>query len=346
MSKLVPNAFLSPLFPKVPGYIVRPPPHPVASLQAGVLGEGALLRLRKSAGLAASGRLFAQRIVDASAKPGRISDYLKHLVTDEYIEYLRSVNDVSEHNFLASARAYIDYLTHAPLTTHAIDLMVGSYLVSRGAFPSGVGFMGFPRASCTSVNEVVAHGIPDLRPLEQGDILNVDLTCFMHGFFGDCSATFIHGKSSLDTSRLAAAPQQLVFKAIPQIRDGMTLYDLADLMDKERRLLGGFKCVSYFCGHSIGQHLHEKPNIFHTLEGLNKATVEDLREERLFRGQVITIEPILIEEGGDTKGHLWPDGWTWVTGDGSRTAQHEEMILVNDDYPEVLTVPDDQEVGL
>ena len=345
MKGLVPNAFFSPAFPRVPKRIVKPV-HPSISAYPIKLEDDELKRLRTAAGIAASARLLAQRFIQADVDNGKISSYLRCLVTDEYVQYLRERNSFSQELNLSSSANYIDILARSRPTTHAVDLVVGSYLVSRGAYPSGVGFMGFPRAACISVNEVVAHGIPDLRPLEKGDILNVDVTCYKDGLFGDCSGTFGFHTSDEVTLRFISAPQELVKTACSRLQVGMSLFELADLMDKERSMIGPYHCVSYFCGHSIGKSLHEKPNIFHTLKGLNSETLKDLKEERLRDGQVITIEPILVEQGGDPKGVIWPDGWTWVTADGSRTAQHEEMVLISELGPEIFTVPDDPYVGL
>jgi methionine aminopeptidase type I len=347
MQRLSPNVFVSPPFPRVPHHILRPLSHPVPSPFAKALSKFDIQLLHNAAEIAASARLFAQRIIERTANQDKVKQYLEKLVTEEYVDSLRQIISVgSPDTVYKSRRLYIDYLIHHPLTTHAADLMVGAYLVSRSAYPSGVGFMGFPRATCTSVNETVAHGIPDLRPLETGDIVNVDLTCYLDGFFGDCSATFIYGASETETSALVAAPNALVRKTIESLHENMSLFDLAALMDEEREKIGNFKCVEYFCGHSIGRHLHEKPNIFHTLEGLSEDVKQSLRNERLFRGQVLTIEPILVAKEGETKGKLWPDGWTWVTVDGSWTAQHEDMVFLGEDGPEVLTVPDDENVGL
>lgn len=232
----------------------------------------------------------------------------------------------------ASGLALAKRLASVGTTTESIDMEVSRYLVSRGAYPSGIGFMGFPKAICQSVNEIVAHGIPDSRPLESGDIVNFDITAYKDGFYGDNSDTFMIGDVAPDHARLVEATREALHAAISLCRPGQRFSRIADEIGKvaERE---GFGVVDYFCGHFIGREMHIAPNIHHT------RNVEIMKRIEMSPGMLFTIEPILTE--GSPEGELWKDGWTYVTKDKGRTAQAEHMVLITENGAEILTVPDD-----
>ena len=232
----------------------------------------------------------------------------------------------------ASALALAKDLTKVGVTTEQIDKDVAEYIVSRGAFPSGIGFMGFPKAICQSVNEIIAHGIPDSRPLQNGDIVNFDITAYKGGFYGDNSDTFLVGDVDQDGKRLVETVRESLHVAISICRPGQKFSRIADeisrIADRE-----GYGIVDYFCGHFIGREMHIAPNIHHTK---NVAIMEKLE---MAPGMLFTIEPILTE--GSPEGEVWEDGWTYVTKDKGRTAQAEHMVLITNDGHEILTIPDD-----
>jgi methionyl aminopeptidase len=280
-------------------------------------------------------------------KPANIPDFIKrpphHIskLIPEIYSHQEAGKIRSSAMIAASTRSLVDQLFTKPMSTHEIDLSCQKYIISRNAYPSGIGFHGFPRATCTSVNEVVAHGIPDERILSESDVVNVDITCFYNGYFGDCSTNYCLAPDQ-NTKNMMESVKTLVLRTIEFIRPGMSLYEIAACMDtvkKELRI--EYKTVNYFCGHFIGDTLHSKPDVMHSIIGLDSVTISNMKSFKLKPGHVFTIEPILVEEG--TEGDLWPDGWTVVTKDKGITVQHEEMVLITENGAEILTIADDKD---
>jgi methionyl aminopeptidase len=233
----------------------------------------------------------------------------------------------------ASALALARKLAVSGTTTEQVDLETARYIVSRQAFPSGIGFMGFPKAICQSVNEVIAHGIPDSRPLENGDIVNFDITAYKGGFYGDNSDMVSIGSVDQSGQRLVDSTREALEAAVHACRPGQKFSVIADAVTRVATR-EGFGVVDYFCGHFIGREMHIQPNIHHT-RGFD---VMDRLE--MVPGMLFTIEPILTE--GTTEADVWTDGWTYVTKDKGRTAQAEHMVLITQDGHEILTIPDDK----
>ena len=233
----------------------------------------------------------------------------------------------------ASALLLATRIAQVGVTTEEIDKAVSSYIVSRGAYPSGIGFMGFPKSICVSVNEVVAHGIPDNRPLQNGDIVNFDVTCWKDGFYGDCSGMVAVGEVDAEGHRLINTTQEATETAIDKCTEGETLSVVPNTISEIARK-AGFSVVPYFAGHFIGRSMHQAPNVSHWHSD------ESMRNVVLKEGHVFTVEPILCE--GDPEANVWQDGWTYVTKDGGRTAQFEHTIVVRKNQPERLTIPDNE----
>ena len=248
-------------------------------------------------------------------------------VKHDELEYARSSARIA-----ASALAFAKSLVKTGVTTEAIDTEVSRYIVSRKAFPSGIGFMGFPKAICQSVNEIIAHGIPDNRPLEDGDIVNFDITAYKGGFYGDNSDTFLVGNVDEEGKKLVAASREALEAAIHICRPGQRFSCIADEIQRVSCKYG-YGVVEYFCGHFIGREMHISPNIHHT------CNVDIIKNLTMETGMLFTIEPILTE--GGTEYEIWNDSWTYVTKDRGRTAQAEHMILITETGHEVLTIPDD-----
>jgi methionyl aminopeptidase len=246
------------------------------------------------------------------------------------LDYLRESARIAASSLLV-ARG----LAKPGVTTEAIDHEVSRYITDRDAYPSGIGFMGFPKAICSAVNEVVAHGIPDSRPLEDGDIVNFDITSYKNGFYGDNSCMALVGDVDPDGIRLVDATREALLAAIHECRPGQRFSVIADAIEAVARR-GGYSVVEYFCGHFIGQAMHIQPNIHHTRgsPAMDRLIMEP--------GMVFTIEPILCE--GSAEAEVWSDGWTYVTKDKGRTAQWEHMVLITPDGHEILTVPDDRDL--
>lgn len=238
----------------------------------------------------------------------------------------------------ASALLVAQRKAQVGVTTDEVDRAVSAYLVSRGAYPSGIGFMGFPKSICTSVNEVIAHGIPDTRPLQNGDIVNVDITCWKDGYYGDCSVMLEIGDVDAQAKRLVRATREATDAAINACTAGSRLSVVSDEVCKvaAREKLA---VVEYFTGHFIGKEMHLLPNVLHADPS------RSMDDFILKEGHVFTVEPILTE--GSTFCHVWGDGWTYVTADGGWAAQYEHTILVTGSgLAERLTIPDDEAAGL
>lgn len=216
------------------------------------------------------------------------------------------------------------------VTTEAVDSLVHQFLISQGAYPAAINFFGFPKSICASVNEVACHGIPDLRPLCEGDIVSYDCTAYLDGFFGDCAGTTIVAPVSRAHAKLVAAAKECLNVAVRIVKPGVPIATVGRVIQEFARS-EGFSVVSEFCGHFIGRRLHLPPLVPHGFP--NDAT-------HVFRvGQTFTIEPIICEGSGEVRS--WNDGWTTVTQDCGRCAQFEHTLVVTEDGAVPLTVADD-----
>lgn len=212
------------------------------------------------------------------------------------------------------------------ITTDQIDQVVHEHAVSMGAYPSPLNYRGFPKSVCTSVNEVICHGIPDNRPLQDGDIVNVDVTLYFDGFHGDLNETFTVGSVDAAGQRLIDCSRRCLEKAIEACAPGVRYRDIGAIIESEARK-DGFTPNRTYCGHGINRLFHCPPTVPHYA---NNKAVGIMRP-----GHVFTIEPMICEGVG--KDEHWPDGWTAVTADGRRSAQFEETLLITEDGVQVLT---------
>ncbi|MGQ0616158.1 MAG: type I methionyl aminopeptidase [Acidimicrobiia bacterium] len=232
----------------------------------------------------------------------------------------------------AACRAAHDVLvTLAPLvragvTTDELDAAAHQAYLDEGGYPSPLGYRCFPKSICTSVNEVVAHGIPDDRQLAEGDIVNCDVTIYLDGMHGDCSATFCVGEVAPDVRRLVDVTAEALAAAIATVRPDARLRDIGRAIETLAHQ-NGLGVVRELVGHGIGEEFHAAPYVRHYEEPRDR--------ERLQPGMAFTIEPMLTL--GDPDLVMWDDGWTIVTFDGSPSAQFEHTVLVTDTGVEVLT---------
>ncbi|CAG9462337.1 unnamed protein product [Pedinophyceae sp. YPF-701] len=243
------------------------------------------------------------------------------LRTPEEIETLRSVCRLAREVLDAAHRA-----VKPGVTTDEIDRVVHEYAVEHGSYPSPLNYFNFPKSVCTSVNEVICHGIPDKRELEEGDIVNVDVTVYKDGMHGDLNETFAVGKVDDASIKLMKTAHDCLHKAIEQVKPGTRFRDLGDVISRHATSQN-LSVVKTYCGHGIGDLFHCAPNIPHYAR--NKAV------GAMKAGQVFTIEPMI--NAGGWKDTTWPDGWTAVTLDGSRSAQYEHTMVVTETGCEVLT---------
>ncbi|CAL1700001.1 unnamed protein product [Somion occarium] len=230
------------------------------------------------------------------------------------------------------ARATLDYAAgfiKPGATTSSINAAVHQYIISHKAYPSPLHYSGFPKSCCTSVNNIVAHGIPDSRRLQDGDIVNVDVTVYLDGYHGDTSRTFLVGNVDDIGKSLVAVTNEALDAAIQACGPGQPFKGIARAIHNILQSHGsGQWCVSpQFTGHGIGRMFHRPPWILH-----------DLNEEpgEMLPGHCFTIEPCIIK-GTDPRTWIFPDGWTASTVSGARSAQAEEMILITEHGVDVLT---------
>eukprot|EP00210_Caulerpa_lentillifera_P005593 g5350.t1 len=213
------------------------------------------------------------------------------------------------------------------ITTDAIDEVVHEATIKAGAYPSPLNYHSFPKSVCTSVNEVICHGIPDCRMLIDGDICNVDVTVNLTGFNGDLNETYIVGENvPPEAKNLIKVTYECLQRSIEIVKPGTRYRDVGDIISKHARA-HGYSVVKSYCGHGIGKLFHCSPSIPHYAK--NKAT------GFMRAGHVFTIEPMINE--GVSQDVTWPDGWTAVTRDGKRSAQFEHTLLVTENGCEVLT---------
>jgi methionyl aminopeptidase len=212
------------------------------------------------------------------------------------------------------------------LTTDEINRFVHDLTVKAGAYPSPLNYHGFPKSVCTSVNNVVCHGIPGSYVLKDGDIINIDVTCTLNGYHGDCSKTVFVGEVSAKARKLVDVTykclEEGIAVAIPGNHFGDIGNSIQDLADEHN-----YGVVREFCGHGIGRAFHEDPMVLHYRSSN--------RGQRIAEGMVFTIEPMINEGSPDV--YVAEDGWTVYTRDGKLSAQFEHTVAMTRNGPEVLT---------
>ena len=242
--------------------------------------------------------------------------------TAKQIKKMRTVNLLGREILDAAHR-----IVKPGVTTDEIDRVVHEYTVEHGAYPAPLHYFNFPKSVCTSVNEVVCHGIPDLRELKDGDIVNVDVSAILDGYHTDLNETFVVGNNvSKEKKDLVKATHDSLFKAIGMCKPGTFYRDLGGVITKHINGCG-FSVDRTYCGHGIGEWFHRAPNIPHYAGNKAKFTMKP--------GHIFTIEPMV--NMGSWKDTHWLDGWTAVTKDGLPSAQFEHTLLINDTGVEILT---------
>jgi methionyl aminopeptidase len=227
----------------------------------------------------------------------------------------------------AEAMAEVARHIEPGVTTDELDRVGHDFLVQRGAYPSTLGYKGFPKSLCTSVNEVICHGIPDSTELRDGDIVNIDITAFVGGVHGDTDATYLVGEVAEEDRLLVERTREALRRAINAVRPGRPLSVVGRVIESYARRFG-YGVVRDFTGHGIGTAFHS---------GLVVPHYDDPRYSTLMEpGMTFTIEPML--NLGTHEWEMWDDGWTVVTADGWRSAQFEHTILVTDSGAEILTL--------
>lgn len=283
---------------------------------------------RGQEGRVVEGRVSPMRSVPAAIVP---TDYYRSgepssrngpmVKSAEVIERMRVAGRVAAEVLAVTGAAV------APgVTTDQLDEIAHNAYIERGAYPSTLNYHGYPKSICTSVNEVICHGIPDDRPLQDGDIVNIDVTAFIGGVHGDTNATFYCGNVDDVSRELVEVTRQCRDRGIEAVRPGRPISDIGRAIEDLARA-HHFGVVRHFVGHGIGEEFHMAPSVphYYTAEA---STV-------MVPGMTFTIEPMITL--GTWREKMWDNGWTAVTVDGKRSAQFEHTLVVTEEGAEVLT---------
>jgi methionyl aminopeptidase len=292
-----------------------------------------------------SGRKYKRchKTTEGRVRPGRVSPMLDVPEGITPTDYYRTGRPVRRDEPLVKAPEVIERMRVAGrvaaevlavtgaavapgVTTDELDRIAHRAYLERGAFPSTLNYHGFPKSICTSVNEVICHGIPDDRALMEGDIVNLDITAYIGGVHGDCSATFFVGEVDEDSRRLVEVTRQCRDLGIAAVRPGRPISDIGRAIQAHAEA-HGYGVVRTFVGHGIGEQFHLPPNVPHYYSAEASTIMQP--------GMTFTIEPMITM--GTWREKMWDNGWTAVTADGRRTAQFEHTVVVTDAGAEVLT---------
>ena len=228
------------------------------------------------------------------------------------------------------AASVLDFITdfiQPGISTDEINTLCHNKIVENGAIPAPLHYKGFPKSICTSVNHVVCHGIPRKKILNNGDILNIDVTVILDGWHGDCSRMYYVGdKVSIKAKRLIKVTYEAMMKAIEIVRPNLPLYEIGKAIETHIQKFN-YSSVREYCGHGIGKEFHTQPNILHYYDINNDTTLK--------KGMFFTIEPMINAGRYETK--ILNDKWTVVTKDNSLSAQFEHTIGVTENGYEIFT---------
>lgn len=212
------------------------------------------------------------------------------------------------------------------VTTDELDRIGHDFIVAQGAYPSTLGYRGFPKSLCSSVNEVICHGIPDDTVLEDGDIVNIDISAYLEGFHGDTNGTVVVGSGTQEVKDLIERTHEAMMRGIRAALPGREVNIIGRAIESYAKRFG-YGVVKEFTGHGVGSSFHTGLIIPHYDDPEYNTVIEV--------GMVFTVEPMLTLGSADWD--MWEDGWTVTTKDKSLTAQFEHTIFITEDGPEILT---------
>jgi methionyl aminopeptidase len=286
---------------------------------------------RDAAGHLTAGRLSPERTVPAHiprpeyvGRPEPRDDSHGDVYTPAEVELIRESGRIAAGAVEAVAAAI-----HPGITTDELDAIAHEYVVARDAYPSTLRYRGFPKSCCTSVNEVVCHGIPDDTALVEGDILNIDITAYKNGMHGDLNATFAVGQVGQDAVDLIERTREALNRGIKAVAPGRPINAIGRAIESYAKRFG-YGVVRDFTGHGVGASFHSGLVIPH----YDAAPGFDTLMEP---GMVFTIEPMLTL--GTIQWDEWDDGWTVTTRDKRLTAQFEHTLVVTEQGADLLTLP-------
>ena len=282
------------------------------------------------------GTLAPGRVSPARHVPERIErpEYMFHSgperVTASDVKDAATIRRIREAGRIAAGALEAVGAAVAPgVTTDELDRVGHDFLVAHGAYPSCLGYMGFPKSLCTSINEVICHGIPDDRPLQEGDIVNVDITAYKDGVHGDTCAMFEVGAVDEESHLLVERTRNAMMRGIKAVGPGRQINVIGRVIEAYAKR-SHYGVVRDYTGHGVGEAFHSGLVVPHYDAAPQYDTVME-------PGMVFTIEPMLTL--GGVEWEQWDDGWTVVTADRSRTAQFEHTIVVTEDGAQILTLP-------
>ncbi|WP_110205246.1 type I methionyl aminopeptidase [Nocardioides daejeonensis] len=275
--------------------------------------------------------------------PGRVSPRRpvpSHIVRPEYVDQpapqpftgdeVKDAETIEKMRITgrlaAQAREEVGRHVVPGVTTDELDRIGHEFLCDHGAYPSTLGYRGFPKSLCSSINEVVCHGIPDDTVVREGDIVNIDITAYLHGVHGDTNATFLAGDVDDETRLLVERTKEALERGIKAVKPGRRIDVIGRVIESYARRFG-YGVVREFTGHGIGTHFHSGLIVPHY--------DESGYDDEIRPGMTFTIEPML--NLGTHEWDMWEDGWTVVTKDRRRSAQFEHTLLVTETGAEVLT---------
>ena len=268
-------------------------------------------------------------VPDSIARPEYVDKPLPAPFTGNEVKDAETIEKIRiACRLAAQARAAVGENVAPGVTTDELDRIGHEFLCDHGAYPSTLGYKGFPKSLCSSVNEVICHGIPDSRVVEDGDIVNIDITAFLDGVHGDTNATFLVGDVDEESRLLVERTKEALDRAIKAVKPGRRVNIIGRVIEAYAKRFG-YGVVRDFTGHGIGTSFHS---------GLIIPHYDDERfDDEIRVGMTFTIEPML--NLGTPDYDMWDDGWTVVTKDLRRSAQFEHTLLVTEDGAEVLTHP-------
>ncbi len=243
------------------------------------------------------------------------------------IELMRKTCELAKNTL-----EYIEDFIKPGVSTEELNTLCHEYILKHGAYPSPLDYHGFPKSVCTSLNEVICHGIPSEKDiLKDGDILNIDVTTYLNKFHGDTNKTFLVGNVSPEVRKLVEVTYECMRKGIDQVKPGGHIGDIGAVISEYANDLG-YSVVEDYCGHGIGREFHEDPQVVHVGKRGTGAQIKP--------GMTFTIEPMI--NLGKKDGKVLKDGWTVVTKDKKWSAQFEHTILVTETGHEILTLRSDE----
>ena len=290
-----------------------------------------MLAQRAPLGTLTPGTVSARRPVPASIQR---PEYMFHdgpeRVTADDVKDAETVERIRRAGRIAADALYEAGKAVRPgVTTDELDRIAHEYMCDHGAYPSTRGYMGFPKSCCTSVNEVICHGIPDSTRLNEGDLINLDVTAYIGGVHGDTNATYAVGEVDRETELLIERTRTAMERGIKAVKPGREVNVIGRVIEAYAKRFN-YGVVRDYTGHGVGEAFHSGLIIPHY-------DAAPLHDDIIETGMVFTIEPMLTL--GGIEWEQWDDGWTVVTKDRSRTAQFEHTLVVTDEGAEVLTLP-------